>query len=239
MKITENISLAGYAFVIESDAYNELEKYLTQVHQCFHGNSSADEIVADIEERIAELLTEKCRPGMAVNIMMIQEIINRIGNPDELAPKENAAHNNSYRPNNLNTRNEVRDTDRSSGFSVLKRIGGIILGVILILIGTSGLLSTALFTIVPSFLNILPLEELSDLPFASIPGDTTLWVMMACINALFNIWLLYSGILLTFDVKAPKWRPGLILFISWIVSIIAFISYFIWLFSNQFQTLGV
>lgn len=239
MKITENISLAGYAFVIESDAYNELEKYLTEVHQCFHGNSSADEIVADIEERIAELLTEKCRPGMTVNIMMIQEIINRIGNPDELAPKDNVAHNNCYRQNNLNTRNEIRDTNRSSGWSVLKRAGGIILGVILILIGISGILSTAMLTIVPSFLNMFPLEELSEIPFVSIPGNTTLWVMMASINALFNIWLLYSGIMLTFNLKAPKWKPGLILFISWLISLIVCISYFTWLFSNQFHTLGV
>ena len=237
MKITENISLAGYAFVIESDAYNELERYLNDVHQCFRNNSSADEIVADIEERIAELLTEKCKPGMTVNITMIRDIKSRIGNPDELAPKDNSVQDNDYRPNEINTIDESGNSDRSSGWSVFKRVGGIILGVILMLSGLSGLLSTAMIPLIPSIFNLFP-DGLSEIPFASIPADTTLWVLLICTNALINIWMLYSGILLTFDVKAPKWRPGLILFISWIVSIIAFISYFFWLFSNQFQTLN-
>ena len=61
MKTTEKISLGGYAFVIESEAYVELESYLSEIRECFRNDNSADEIIDDIEVRIAELLKEKYR----------------------------------------------------------------------------------------------------------------------------------------------------------------------------------
>lgn len=337
MKITENISLAGYAFVIESDAYEELSNYLTAVHQCFQDNSSADEIVADIEERIAELLAERCRPGMTVNIKMIRDIESRIGNPDELSPEDNVVHEadrevneetqvtseapvkkrlyremdgrvlggvcsglgvyfnidkaviriffliaffigiangglfcialmayiglwiampaarsveqkyamrgetldlNSYRSKDFNTREEIRDTAESPGWKLFKRVGGIFLGALLLVIGTSGLLSTAILPIVPSLFSKLPFD-LCEIPFANIPSDTTLWILLISVNALIFIWMVYNGIMLSFDLKAPSWKPGLILFIAWLISILAFIVYFFWLFVDQFPTLTV
>ena len=56
MKTTENISLAGYAFTIEGDAYEELSAYLNDIRRNFGNDASAQEITEDIEERIAELL---------------------------------------------------------------------------------------------------------------------------------------------------------------------------------------
>ena len=88
MKTTENISLAGYAFTIETDAYDELKTYLDNIHSSFSNDPSADEITADIEERIAELLNERCAKGIVVNINMIHDIEKRIGNPKELAEED-------------------------------------------------------------------------------------------------------------------------------------------------------
>ena len=59
MKTTEKISLGGFAFVVESDAYEALESYLSEIRECFRNDNSADEIVEDIEVRIAEILKEK------------------------------------------------------------------------------------------------------------------------------------------------------------------------------------
>jgi hypothetical protein len=58
MKTTENISLAGFAFTIETDAYAELGTYLTDIRDAFRNDSNADEITSDIEERIAEILRD-------------------------------------------------------------------------------------------------------------------------------------------------------------------------------------
>ncbi len=93
MKTTENTSLAGYAFTMETDAYIELERYLEDIKSCFSNDAGADEIVEDIEERIAELLREKCIEGTVVNLTMVQEVKKRIGNPKELA-QEDAAESN-------------------------------------------------------------------------------------------------------------------------------------------------
>ncbi|MBR5274094.1 MAG: PspC domain-containing protein, partial [Bacteroidales bacterium] len=88
MKTTENISLAGYAFTIETDAYEELGAYLSDIRTCFSSDASADEIVADIEERIAELLRERCIVGMVVDLPMVLDIKKRIGDPKELASED-------------------------------------------------------------------------------------------------------------------------------------------------------
>ena len=88
MKTTENISLAGYAFTIETDAYEELGAYLDEIRSCFSADPSAEEITADIEERIAELLREKCVSGMVVDLTMIRDIKKRIGNPKQFAQEE-------------------------------------------------------------------------------------------------------------------------------------------------------
>ena len=88
MNNTENISLGGYAFTIETDAYAELETYINEIRSSFSSDPCAEEIIADIEERIAELLKEQTVPGMVINLPMIQEIRRRIGNPKELAQDE-------------------------------------------------------------------------------------------------------------------------------------------------------
>ena len=43
MKKTENISLAGYSFTIEVDAYSELEKYLSDIRTVFTADENAEE----------------------------------------------------------------------------------------------------------------------------------------------------------------------------------------------------
>ena len=85
MKTTENISLGGYAFIIETDAYKDLKAYLEDIRNGFSSDPSAEEIISDIEERIAEILKEQTAEGMVVNSAMIKEIRTRIGNPKELA----------------------------------------------------------------------------------------------------------------------------------------------------------
>ena len=71
MKNTENISLGGYAFTIEADAYTELDAYINEIRSGFSGDPSAEEIIADIEERIAELLKEQTVPGIVISLIMM------------------------------------------------------------------------------------------------------------------------------------------------------------------------
>jgi len=59
-----NINLGGYPFTIDEDAFQKLDKYLKTISGHFSASEGCDEIVSDIESRIAELFTEhlKGRP---------------------------------------------------------------------------------------------------------------------------------------------------------------------------------
>ena len=49
--------------------------------------------------------------------------------------------------------------------------------------------------------------------------DTTFWTLTLVSMVLMFVGMLYGGIMLTFDLKSPSWKPGLVLFISWVISI--------------------
>ena len=50
-----------------------------------------------------------------------------------------------------------------------------------------------------------------------IRSNTFWWLIMGSLGIAF-IGVIYGGIMLIFDFKRPAWRPGLVLFIMWIIS---------------------
>ena len=87
MKEVYNISLQGISFTIEKDAYEALEIYLGELR--LHYGKQEEEVVDDIEERIAELLIEKgCNGDKIVQYKHIEEIIKVLGRPSEIDGKE-------------------------------------------------------------------------------------------------------------------------------------------------------
>jgi predicted ribosome quality control (RQC) complex YloA/Tae2 family protein len=59
MNKTVNINLGGMFFHIDEDAYQKLNRYFEAVKRSLSNSTGKDEIMKDIEMRIAELLTEK------------------------------------------------------------------------------------------------------------------------------------------------------------------------------------
>ena len=59
MNKTVNINLAGMVFHINEDAFEILNNYLNTLKNHFKNEESRDEILKDIEGRIAELFTER------------------------------------------------------------------------------------------------------------------------------------------------------------------------------------
>ena len=53
MKKTFTANLNGTVFHIEEDAYDQLQRYLANIRAKFSGSSEAEEIMADIEARLA------------------------------------------------------------------------------------------------------------------------------------------------------------------------------------------
>lgn len=330
MKTTENISLVGYAFTIESDAYIALENYLAEIQHSFEGNSSAAEIVADIEERIAELLNEMCKAGMTVNLNMINEIKSRIGDPRELTDKDEDStqadagsvradepggtakkgwrnkrlyrnieervlggvcsglgcyfkldkalfrlafimvfllgmigaddgaflialaaylclwiampaartveqkcelkgkpmHLDSYKSKDFDVRKEVKEATQSPAANTVKRAGGAFLGMLLLIAGLSGLLACIFIPTLPELIRNSLADswgrlDPGELLFVKIVTDRMFWWIVLAVCSLLFIWCIYNGVILTFGLKTPSWKPGLVLFILWIVSILA------------------
>ena len=84
MNKTVNINLANTFFHIDEEAYNKLRRYLESIKRSFAGTSGSDEIIADIESRIAELFHEKMEHDRQVITQKeVDAVINIMGQPED------------------------------------------------------------------------------------------------------------------------------------------------------------
>ena len=89
MKKNITINLCGRLFQIDEDAYELLQQYIESLRQSFGHEEGGEEIVNDIEARIAELFAELNQQGVeAITIEHVKDIITRIGKPEELTGEE-------------------------------------------------------------------------------------------------------------------------------------------------------
>lgn len=86
MKTTVNINLGGYAFHIDEDAYERLRQYLKNIERELSGESSASEIISDIEGRVAELFRGKLNNYKQVITMKdVEEVMAVMGSPEVIS----------------------------------------------------------------------------------------------------------------------------------------------------------
>lgn len=98
MKKIININLSGRVIPIEDAAYEKLQNYIESLRRYFAKEEGRDEIINDIESRIAELMSEKVRKGVdAVTEADVNEIITSMGRVEdfEAEEKESATSANS------------------------------------------------------------------------------------------------------------------------------------------------
>ncbi|QMW05030.1 PspC domain-containing protein [Spirosoma foliorum] len=81
MKKTISINISGVIFHIEEDGYDKLKNYLTTVQQYFSTYEDSQEIVTDIENRIAEKLLAKLKAAdkQAVSLEDVNELVAAMG----------------------------------------------------------------------------------------------------------------------------------------------------------------
>lgn len=77
------INLGGYPLSIDEDAYELLDKYIQKLEKHFERSEGKEEIIADIETRIAEISLEHVKGGQIVNIRAIKYAIDMMGAPEE------------------------------------------------------------------------------------------------------------------------------------------------------------
>ena len=324
----EKVSIGGYAFTLEKAAAEEVGQYLKNLEAHYLGKPGGKEIMEGIEERMAELLLERCGRGRVATMADIQSLIGILGRPERIEADDPDPSETQARPQKKlyrdlenkkiagvcaglgnyfnfdvvamriifcvitlalffggardgvwsllgfvaygilwlampaartaqerwamkgdagtlddiqrNIRNgveemgdaarrgmrEVTDTVRGHG-NELGKIILLVLGIILLLGGVSGLASisavglfndSGVFSIpTDRFLDELRLDWPIFYDMLSRP-----WVVVLTVAAVILplIWLIYGGILLIFGFKPPKWRPGLVIFVLWLIVLV-------------------
>ncbi len=346
MKQTEKVSIGGYSFILERDAYERLNGYIEDIRNTYCENCYASEIMSDIEQRIAELFIENGGKDSVVSYALVDAVIHRIGSPSELADEEKAESGmqGSGSADSTGTGTDTacpqgpkrlyRDIDHRVlggvcsgtaayfhtdavftrlifcgivflvgifvnlgkyynfegalitsfifcmlGYMVLwiiipaaktveekcrmrgepldlrqfkrkfdslplketaeeirtspalhtaGRIIGIVMGIFLITVGIGSLIGCTTYDLIRNLI-----EKEADLGSLGYYDDERIflsqfvlreefWWLCIAVVGLLAVWMIYNGVLLTFNLKAPRWRPGTIIFIIWIVSLLVF-----------------
>jgi phage shock protein PspC (stress-responsive transcriptional regulator) len=108
MNKTVNINLAGTFFHIDEDAFGKLSRYLDAIKKSLSDPQGSDEIIRDIEARIAELFSEKLESSShVVTIKEVDAVIKVMGQPedymvddeifDDTPPSAKARRSSSYK----------------------------------------------------------------------------------------------------------------------------------------------
>ena len=323
----EKVSIGGYAFTLEKAASEEVGKYLKNLEAHYLGKPGGKEIMEGIEERMAELLLERCGRNGVATMADIQSLIGILGRPERIEADDPEPEQAQARPQKKlyrdlenkriagvcaglgnyfnfdvvamriifcvitlalfftgadegvwslsgfaayailwlampaartaqerwamkgdagtlddiqrNIRNgveemgdaarrgmdEVRDTVRGHG-SELGKIILLVIGIILLLGGVSGLASVSVIGLKGPTLFSAPLDRFLDELSVDVPifydMVNTPWIMVLAVLAVVLplIGLIYGGIQMIFGFKPPKWRPGLVIFILWLVVLV-------------------
>ena len=120
---------------------------------------------------------------------------------------------------------EVTDTVRGHG-NELGKILLLVIGIILLLGGVSGLASVSVIGLKGPTLLSAPIDSFLDDMSLHAPAFyemvNTPWILVLVILAVVLplIGLIYGGIQLIFGFKPPKWRPGLVIFVLWLIVLV-------------------
>ena len=328
MKEIEKVSIGGYAFTLEKDASLQVEQYLKDLEAHYLGQPGGKEIMEGIEERMAELLLDRCGRNGVATMADINGILDILGRPERIeaedvepvtqqerpkrrlyrdlenkrvagvcaglgnyldfdvvliriafaavtcilffsgakhgvwamtgfaayailwlampaartaqerwAMKGDAATLNDIQRNIQNGVKEVGDAARRGVKEVseavrtrngneLGKILLLVLGIIVLLSGVSGLASVSVIGLKGPVLFSAPLDRFLDRMSAEVPifydMVNTPWILVLTILAIVLplIGLIYWGVKMIFGFKSPKWRPGLVIFILWLVILV-------------------
>ena len=127
MNKTISINLGGFFFHIDEDAYQKLSRYFDAVKRSLSPDGR-DEIVKDIESRVAELFQERLQnEKQVIGVKEIDEVISIMGQPEDYKIDEDTSSNyNSDYSNSRSyskTRKLYRDRDNSMLGGVMSGLG--------------------------------------------------------------------------------------------------------------------
>lgn len=126
------------------------------------------------------------------------------------------------------TPREEQRTRDSQTWRNISRIFSVIFGVFLLLAGVAGIAFLCSFWwggeilgnsfFYNKFIEHIAIEAPEVLSFISVPLVMVSAILVVAIPLFI---MLYGGVMLIFGLKSPKWHPGLILFVIWLIILVA------------------
>lgn len=105
MNEIKKCSIAGVSFTLEYDAYDALNAYIESLNDTYKDDPAGEEIIADIEARIAELILSAQPAGAIIARPLIENIIKQLGSASEIdEDHEHAEYQASTTDHNGNPR---------------------------------------------------------------------------------------------------------------------------------------
>ena len=117
MKQVEKVSIGGYAFMLDKDASEAIGKYITELEAHYLSRDGGKEVMEGIEERIAELLLERCGKDRVAGVADVQYVMDIIGKPEKIEEEDPGPEQAGERPR----KKLYRDLEN-------KRLGGVCSG---------------------------------------------------------------------------------------------------------------
>ena len=99
MKKTLTVNIGGSVFHIDDDAYEHLHQYLSNIRSHFAKVEGCEEILWDIENRVAETLQARLTDGkQVITLTDVQEVIRQLGEPEEIDNEADTGTSTSAKP---------------------------------------------------------------------------------------------------------------------------------------------
>ncbi len=119
MNKIKRCSISGIAFTFEEAAYNRLAEYIDSLKRAYKGSSECDEIIADIEARVAELiLSAQSSAEQVVCLPLVENIIAQLGTAEDISGEQSVPATDTRIPRRL-----YRDMENSKLGGVCSGIG--------------------------------------------------------------------------------------------------------------------
>ncbi len=130
MKKIININLSGRVIPIEDSAYEKLQSYIDSLRRYFAYEEGRDEIINDIEGRIAELLHDNIRKGAAaVTEEDVDAVMASMGRPEDFEAEAAEAGESAQQPGTSQAAHGKKTKGRLYRDTSDKVLGGVCSGI--------------------------------------------------------------------------------------------------------------
>ena len=125
MTEVEKVSIGGYAFTLEAEAYAMVKQYLDELNQFYSQREGGAEVMEGFEERMAELLYEKCADDGVATEAEVREIIAVLGKPSAIEAEDGPEPKRTANPEQAD---KPREKKRLFRDPTNKMLGGVCSG---------------------------------------------------------------------------------------------------------------